>query len=46
LDVNRAKEFFGWEAKVSFEEGMRRTIEWYKENRDHVPAKDDLCQAG
>ncbi len=46
LDVNRAKEFFGWEAKTPFEEGMRQTIEWYKENREHVPAKDDLCQAG
>ena len=46
LDVTRAKEYFGWEAKVPFEEGMRRTIEWYKENRKHVPAKDDLCQAG
>jgi len=45
LDVTRAKETFGWEAKVPFEEGMRRTIEWYKENRKHVPAKDDLCQA-
>ena len=34
LDVTRAKEFFGWEAEVSFEEGLRKTIEWYKENRD------------
>ena len=34
LDVTRAKEFFGWEAKIPFEEGMRRTIEWYKENRN------------
>ncbi len=33
LDVTRAKEYFGWEAKVSFEEGLQKTIEWYKENR-------------
>jgi GDP-L-fucose synthase len=33
LDVSRAKQFFGWSAQVSFEEGMRRTIEWYKTNR-------------
>jgi GDP-L-fucose synthase len=33
LDVNRAKELFGWSAQVPFEEGMRRTIEWFKENR-------------
>lgn len=29
LDVSRAKEFFGFEAKVPFDEGLRRTIEWY-----------------
>ena len=46
LDVTRAKETFGWKAQVPFEEGMRRTIEWYKENREHKPALDDLCQAG
>jgi len=33
LDVSRAKDYFGWQTQVSFEEGMRRTIEWYKENR-------------
>ena len=33
LDVSRAKEYFGWSAQVSFEEGMRRTIEWFKANR-------------
>ena len=33
LDVSRAKEYFGWQTQVSFEEGMRRTIDWYKENR-------------
>ncbi len=36
LDVSRAKELFGWGAQVSFEEGMRRTIEWFKENRSKV----------
>ena len=30
LDVNRAKEEFGFEAKVGFREGLERTIEWYK----------------
>ena len=33
LDVSRAKEFFGWQAQVSFEEGLRRTVKWFKENR-------------
>ena len=33
LDVSRAKDYFGWSAQVPFEEGMRRTIQWFKENR-------------
>ena len=36
LDVNRAKELFGWSAQVPFEEGMRCTIEWFKANRDKI----------
>jgi GDP-L-fucose synthase len=34
LDVSRAKEYFGFEAQMGFEEGLRRTIEWYTENRE------------
>ena len=33
LDVSRAKDYCGWSAQVLFEEGMRRTIEWFKANR-------------
>jgi GDP-L-fucose synthase len=33
LDVSRAKEYFGFEAKMPFEEGLRRTIAWYRENQ-------------
>jgi GDP-L-fucose synthase len=29
LDTERAKQAFGFEAQVSFEEGLRRTINWY-----------------
>jgi GDP-L-fucose synthase len=36
LDVSRAKATFGWSAQVPFEEGMRRTIEWFKQNRDKI----------
>jgi GDP-L-fucose synthase len=36
LDVSRAREYFGWSAQVPFEEGMRRTIEWFRENRDKI----------
>ena len=33
LDVSRAEEYFGFRAQMPFEEGLRRTIEWYQENR-------------
>jgi GDP-L-fucose synthase len=36
LDVTRAKEYFGFEAQMGFEEGLRRTIEWFKENQDSI----------
>ena len=36
LDVSRAKELFGWSAQVPFEDGMKRTIEWFKANRDKI----------
>lgn len=31
LDVQRAEQYFGFRAHTSFEEGLRRTIEWYKQ---------------
>jgi GDP-L-fucose synthase len=33
LDTSRAAEYFGWRAKVPFEDGLRQTIEWYRQNR-------------
>jgi GDP-L-fucose synthase len=30
LDVERARREFGFESKVSFEEGLRNTIDWYE----------------
>ena len=29
-DINAARNFLGYEAPVDFEEGLRRTFEWYK----------------
>jgi GDP-L-fucose synthase len=34
LDVSRAEKYFGFRAQVPFQEGLRRTIEWYKEHRE------------
>ena len=33
LDVSRAKEYFGFEARMSFDEGLKATIDWYVANR-------------
>ncbi len=33
LDVSRAREYFGFAATMPFEEGLRKTIEWYKNER-------------
>lgn len=33
LDISRAEKEFGFKAKVSFEEGLKRTIDWYREFR-------------
>jgi len=30
LDVSKAKQEFGFEAKVDFAEGLKRTIQWYR----------------
>ncbi|MDI6751406.1 MAG: GDP-L-fucose synthase [bacterium] len=33
LDTSKAEREFGFSAKMDFEEGLRRTIKWYRENR-------------
>ncbi len=33
LDVTRAKKYFGFEAKTSFDEGLKATIDWYRKNK-------------
>jgi len=32
LDVSKAREEFGFVAKTDFQEGLRKTIEWYRKN--------------
>ncbi len=36
LDVQRAKDYFGFEAKVPFEDGLRNTIEYFIENQANI----------
>jgi nucleoside-diphosphate-sugar epimerase len=33
-DITKAKNLLGWEPKISFEEGIKKTVDWYLENRD------------
>ncbi|MEW6679978.1 MAG: GDP-L-fucose synthase, partial [bacterium] len=33
LDTTKAEQEFGFKAKMDFEEGLKKTIEWYKEWR-------------
>lgn len=40
LDTSRAERLFGFRAQVPFEEGLRRTIEWYRSERSSkTPAR-------
>ena len=34
LDTEKITKTFNWKTKVSFEEGIRRTVEWWKQHRD------------
>ena len=36
LDTSRAKEYFGFEAKTSFDEGLKATIDWYISDRKRI----------
>jgi GDP-L-fucose synthase len=39
LDCSRATELFGFRAETSFEEGLRRTVDWYLANREEAEAR-------
>lgn len=37
LDITRAKKRLGYSPKISLKEGIGRTIEWYKQNKNKLP---------
>jgi len=44
LDVSRAEKEFGFKAEIPFEEGLKRTIEWYKEHsKERFRVVNDHC---
>jgi GDP-L-fucose synthase len=36
LDTTRAWEYFGFRSQMSFEDGLRRTIDWFRANKSHI----------
>jgi GDP-L-fucose synthase len=36
LDTSRAAELFDWRAQVGFEDGLRKTIDWFRKNRSAI----------
>lgn len=40
LDVQRARERFGFEARTRFDDGLARTIAWYRANREAIAARE------
>jgi GDP-L-fucose synthase len=40
LDVQRARERFGFEARTGFDDGLARTIAWYRANREAIAARE------
>jgi UDP-glucose 4-epimerase len=43
-DLTRAKTLLSWEPEVSYEEGFRRTIEWYRSHKDPDAVRRDLAK--
>lgn len=41
LDVSRAEQEFGFRARTGFEEGLTKTIEWYRRQRYQQATDDD-----
>ncbi len=42
INSNKLRSELGWEPQVSFEEGLKQTVEWYKQHREWV----DRCRTG
>ena len=34
LAVHKAKTKLGWESKITLEQGLKKTVEWYRQHRE------------
>ena len=41
LDSSKIKDEFGWSTKINFEDGIRKTIEWYEKNFSYYESISD-----
>jgi len=44
-DISSAREAFGYEPLVGFEEGLRRTVEWYKQQLKEAATQSSLASS-
>ena len=44
LDTSRAKKLFGFEAKTSFDNGLKATIDWYIKNKVKAGKSNSRCR--
>jgi GDP-L-fucose synthase len=43
LNIDRANELFGFRARMSFEEGLKNTVDWYRANREEILARENIA---
>jgi len=41
-DLRRARKLLGWQPKISYREGFRKTVEWYLENKNRAEVQATL----
>lgn len=44
-DISQAREFLGYDPQVGFEEGLRRTLEWYRGVQEKASAAQEKASA-
>jgi UDP-glucose 4-epimerase len=43
-DISQAKEFLGYDPQISFEDGLARTFDWYRESQRRTAAKETAAK--